>query len=85
MFGVVSLTMGNSLLPLAHRRNGDAYRLGQLLLRQPLLSAVKANLICHMIFHTLLLSRPMQGDLFLPWPQYTAQKAKTTAIAGRIS
>ena len=82
---VVSLTLGNSLLPLAHRRNGDAYRLGQLLLRQPLLSAVKANLICHMIFHTLLLSRPMQGDLFLPWPQYTAQKAKTTAIAGRIS
>ena len=50
--------MGNSLLPLAHRRNGDAHRLGQLFLRQALLPAVKADLICHMIFHTLLLSRP---------------------------
>lgn len=46
------------LLLLAHRRNGDAHRLGQLLLRQALLPAVKADLICHRIFHTLLLSRP---------------------------
>ena len=36
MFGVVSLTMGNSALPFAHRLVGDVQRLGQLLLGQAL-------------------------------------------------
>ena len=63
MFGVVSLTMGNSLLPFAHCRDGDAHRLGELLLRQPLLLAVKTDLICNTVFHPVLLSRP-SGRLF---------------------
>lgn len=36
IFGVVSLTMGNSALPFAHRLVGDVQRLGQLLLSQTL-------------------------------------------------
>ena len=58
MFGVVSLTMGNSLLPFAHCRDGDAHRFGELFLRQPLLFTVKADLICNTVFHHVLLSRP---------------------------
>jgi hypothetical protein len=43
--------MGNSLLPFAHRRNGYPHCFGHLLLRQPLLLAVKADLLRDTIFH----------------------------------
>ena len=50
--------MGNSVFPLAHGLRAHVEGFCKLLLRQALLPAVKADLICHMIFHTLLLSRP---------------------------
>ena len=39
MFGVVSLTMGNSVFPVRNRLSADKERLRELLLRQPLFAA----------------------------------------------
>ena len=39
------------LLPFAHRRNGYAHRLGQLLLRLSLLLAVKTDMVSNFVFH----------------------------------
>ena len=56
---VVSLTLGNSVLPLAHRLRGDAQRLGQLLLGNALGQAQGFDLVSDIHADRLLSSGPV--------------------------